>query len=146
MIRPVGTNRNFYGGNMKDMSEYLAFRKMITPLLIQVIFWVLVVVVALVSIGSMIAIGYGISQTTNGFVGFLIGLIVGVIYLVFGILGVRMYCEIAILLFRMYDELAAIRNALAPGAATTPQGFPVMPTAPPAYVPPQGYTPPPPGM
>lgn len=102
------------------MNEYLSFRRMITPLLIQVFFWIGVVVAVLSALVMMVKGSF--------FVG-LVGLIVGPVI-------VRIECELLILLFRMYDELVSIRQALGGQPPVIPQGFSVvMPSASPATPP-----------
>ena len=107
---------------MDDWSEFLAFRKFITPVFIQVIFWLMV-------------IGAVISALITMFRGGVAGFFLGLIWLVVGPVIARIYCELLILLFRIYDELVAMRTGVPPGAA--PPGFPVTPVAPvPPSVPP----------
>ena len=82
------------------MGEYLTFRKMITPVFIQVIFWVVVaaiVIAALVQIANDSAVG-------------------GILLLLLGPLGARIYAEILIVIFRINDNVAGIRQGKAGGA------------------------------
>ena len=104
------------------MNDFLSFRKMITPVFIQVIFWIAVVMCAIAALMSMISVG--------GFAGVLGGLLM----LIIGPFVARIYCELLIIMFRIYDELVAIRTGTPPSG----QGFPVMP-------PTQGYVAPGPG-
>jgi hypothetical protein len=97
------------------MNEFLSFRKMITPLFIQVIFWVLA---ALSVIGALVIMMQG---------GVMI--LAGLVYLVVAPFLIRIYCEVMIILFRIYDELVAIRTGTPPAA----QGFPVIQPTPAAY-------------
>ena len=86
------------------MEDFLAFRKMITPIIIQVLFWVGVafsVIVGLIQIGSSFG-RYG-----GGF-SFLGGLLV----IIIGPIMARIYCELLILIFRMYDTLLEIKALL----------------------------------
>ena len=92
------------------MNEFLTFRKMITPIFIQVIFWI-------AAIGAFIA---GLVMMFQGGV----YLLFGFLYMILGPLVVRIYCELVILLFKVYEELQAIRGAVAPPAT---HGFPVAP-------------------
>lgn len=78
------------------MSEFLRFRRMITPVFIQVVFWLGLLANL---IGSIVLMQRGGS---NVLVGFLV--------LVFGSLMVRVYCELIILLFRVYDSLKNIER------------------------------------
>ncbi len=76
------------------MNEYLTFQKMLTPVVIQIIFWILTVIVIL-------------SALTLMFQGsFWYGLMV----LIFGPLLVRIYCELMIIMFRIHDCLCEIRD------------------------------------
>ena len=115
------------------MNDFLSFRKFITPLFIQIIFWLFVIMVVIAGLISMFQGGAAIFS--------------GLIMIIVGPLFVRMYCELLILFFRIYDELVAIRTGTAPGGGTGP-GFPVMPPTPQGYAPPPAYAqpaPPPPG-
>jgi len=109
------------------MNYFLAFRKFITPLFIQVIFWIGVVASVITALSVMFRGGFAI--------------IAGLIFLVIGPFIVRIECELLILLFRIYEELVAIRTGVPP--TPTAVGFPVTfgrPAAPPPppTVPPTG--------
>jgi len=108
------------------MNEFLSFRKMITPIFIQVIFWIAVAVSIIAAIGVMFQGG--------------VAILAGLVFLVIGPFMARIYCELLIILFRIYDELVAIRTGTPPAG----QGFPVMPPAAPmpGYVPPAPMPPP----
>jgi hypothetical protein len=113
------------------MNDFLSFRKMITPIFIQVIFWFAVVACVIAALISM-------------FGGTAASFLSGLLMLVIGPFVVRIYCELLIIMFRIYDELVAIRT----GTPPTGQGFPVMPPTQQGYVapgtgglPPQGPPP-----
>src|SRR5690242_1341108 len=91
------------------MNEFLAFRKFITPIFIQVIFWVGVVIAVIAALSMMFRGGFAI--------------IAGLIMLVVLPFIVRIECELLILLFRIYDELVAIRTGVPP--TRTASGFTV---------------------
>jgi hypothetical protein len=95
-----------------DWTEFLSFRRFITPLAIQIIFW----------IGVLFVIIAALTQMFHSFGSFVLG-IIGIIA---GIVLVRIYCELLILLFRIYDELVALRT----GAPPVNGGFPVKPVEP----------------
>lgn len=85
------------------MNDFLAFRKMITPLIIQIIFWIGVAVCVLVGLASIIAgVGnhYGGGSQVLG----------GVLVLILGPLAVRVNCELLIIIFRIHDRLVDIRD------------------------------------
>lgn len=88
------------------MNEYLTFRKMITPVFIQVIFWIAVVGIVIAAIAMMA------NDSVGG----------GLALLIFGPLGARIYAEILMVIFRINDNVAALRGAKqapSPGADLT---------------------------
>jgi len=76
------------------MQEFLSFRKMITPMIIQILFWVLV---AACVISALVSFGQG-------------AVLAGLVILILGPVFVRVYCELMILLFKIYDELKRINS------------------------------------
>jgi hypothetical protein len=112
------------------MNELLSFRKMITPVIIQIIFLVGVGLCALSGVATFLRFTL---SADNKLFGLVVGLVAGALVFAVGALVVRIYCELIILLFKIYDELKAIRSGTAPAG----QGFPVMP--PDQGYPPQGY-------
>jgi hypothetical protein len=86
------------------MGDFLAFRKMITPLVIQVLFW----------LGVVVAVGAGLFTliTADGF-----QKIVGLLTLAFGPIVVRIYCELLIVLFKMHECLNDIADSTGRRAA-----------------------------
>lgn len=84
------------------MNEFLSFRKMITPLIIQILFWI---GVALCFITGLVKIVQGVGSAAGGMT-----VLMGVLTWILGPIFVRVYCELLILLFRIYDELVAIRT------------------------------------
>jgi hypothetical protein len=87
-----------------DIAEFLTFRKMITPVIIQIVFWV---GVAICIIMGLISIAAGMSQFGSGVL-----VIVGLLYIFIGPVVVRIYCELLILFFRMNESLTEIKNDL----------------------------------
>ncbi|MCX8037635.1 MAG: DUF4282 domain-containing protein [Candidatus Sumerlaeia bacterium] len=81
------------------MEEFLAFRKMITPMIIQVIFWIGVVVAVLL-----------------GFVMLFKNILLGLIQIIVGPVLVRIWCELVILAFKMLEVLQEIRENTRPRA------------------------------
>ncbi|MFZ2088646.1 MAG: DUF4282 domain-containing protein [Desulfobaccales bacterium] len=85
------------------MSDFFSFRTMITPVIIQILFWVGVALCIIIGIGYML-VGpgyYGNSAT-----------VYGLLILVFGPLAVRIYCEILIIFFRINETLTEIKHTL----------------------------------
>ena len=84
------------------MGDFLAFRKMITPGVIQIFFWLGVVVcviagLAILSNSEVLAAASPVPPTLTA-----------VLVLVVGPLIVRIYCELLMVLFRIYESLRAI--------------------------------------
>lgn len=86
------------------MEDFLTFRRMITPVIIQVVFWLLVGLSVLVGVVSLIG-GLAGDQAVSGIFGCFISVFIGPIL-------IRIYCELLILFFRMHDELVSIKDAL----------------------------------
>ncbi|HVM79519.1 MAG TPA: DUF4282 domain-containing protein [Stellaceae bacterium] len=80
------------------MGDYLKFDRMITPIIIQIIFWVLVVICVIAGLIQMFGGESGV-QRLGGLLIFIIGPIL-----------VRIYCEIMIVMFQINDKLHDIRE------------------------------------
>lgn len=88
---------------MDESSDFLSFRKMITPIIIQIIFW----------LGVLIAIIFGIVSIVYGVIRSDVAtLLYGLLVLILGPLVVRIYCEILILFFRINETLTEISNKI----------------------------------
>jgi hypothetical protein len=82
-----------------DMTDFLSFKRMLTPAFIQVIFW----------LGVAFCVIGGIWMITNAFMP---GQeLMGVLLLLLGPIVVRVNCEIIIILFRINENLTEIRNS-----------------------------------
>ena len=84
-----------------DWGEFLSFRKMITPSVIQILFWIGVIVCVLAGLASIVGGSY---LPGPG------GTIYGLLVLFVGPIIVRVYCEILIVVFRIHDSLAEIQK------------------------------------
>ncbi len=78
------------------MGDFLKFETMMTPIVIQAIFWIAVVILVLV----------GILQIAEGGNGIWTGLAT----IIVGPILARIYCEIIIVFFRINDHLRAIQH------------------------------------
>ena len=85
------------------MSDFWAFRTMVTPVIIQVLFWVGVLICL---IAGLVMIVMGIKLPGDQMV------LKGVLLAILGPLGVRVYCEILIVFFRINETLTEIKHAL----------------------------------
>jgi len=79
------------------MEDFLKFRKMLTPLIIQIVFW----------IGVVVAVISGLVQMFSG-ESFLYGLVM----ILIGPIIVRIYCELLIVIFSINDTLRETRDLL----------------------------------
>jgi len=89
-----------------DLSDFLNFRKMLTPLIVKIIFWLSVVGFVLSGFVSIV----GGLQAIRG--GGLMMVLIGLGTLVFGPIVARIYCEILMVAFSINDSLADIRRAM----------------------------------
>jgi len=76
-----------------ELRDVLFFDKMIVPKIIQVLYWVLVVVVLL-----------------SGIVTLFQSALAGLGLIIFGPLFIRIYCELMIVLFKINESLQVIRD------------------------------------
>ena len=87
------------GNQGNTWRDFLLFKKMITPVIIMILFWVGVAICIISSI-AMMAKGNGVQA------------VMGFMVLVLGPVMVRIYCEILILFFRMNATLTDIHTTL----------------------------------
>jgi len=87
------------------MEDFLKFNKMITPIIIRILFWI---GVSICVIGGIIVIVYGASTYYGG--GGIVFL--GLLLLLLGPLAVRVYCEILIVLFSINNTLTDLKNKM----------------------------------
>lgn len=87
----------------RNTGDFWAFRRMITPVIIQVIFWIGVVACVIGGI-ALIAIG---NDTDEG------GLIfIGIMVMLVGPVIVRIQCEMAVVFFRINETLTETKNEI----------------------------------
>jgi hypothetical protein len=77
-----------------QMKDFLTFKKMITPIIIQVLFWIAVVVVVIFGFYTMFATSF----------------FQGLLMVVFGPIVYRILFEMMIVMFKMNDTLTDIKN------------------------------------
>jgi hypothetical protein len=95
------------------MTDFWAFRKMITPVIIQAIFW----------IGSLISIILGIIMIANAHTASVYNIYgstssswnmarvwYGIFLIILGPFFIRIWCEMLILFFRINETLTEIKN------------------------------------
>lgn len=85
--------------------SFIKFEKMITPIFIQVLFWV-------GFIGSILTglafIAFGFMASSGGF----FRIMSGILLMFIGPLAIRIYCEMLIVVFKMQGALTDIRDTL----------------------------------
>lgn len=107
------------------MSEYLSFKRFVTPAFIMIIYILGAIGVTLMSIVVMIG-GFNFAGTTGG-----VSIVFGIILLIFGNLFWRIVCEYMIVQFRIYDEIVMLNRRMGGGPMpTAAPAAPVQPTAP----------------
>lgn len=85
------------------MGKFFRFERMITPVIIQIIFWA-GLIAAIIFGALLIFAGLGSDDLSGVFMGLLI--------ILFGPIGVRIYCEILIIFFKILGILVDIRDKL----------------------------------
>lgn len=97
------------------LKNLLSFERMITPIIIKVLFWIGLIgsVVGGIVLFFTVLIG-GISDGSfGGIVGsFLLGLVGGLLVMFLGILFTRIYAEMLILVFQINESLTDIKYLL----------------------------------
>jgi len=90
------------------MRDFLLFRRMVTPYIIMIIFWLAVIVLVLSMIAATITV-LGQKDNQTAILGMCIAWPIG---LPLGILVIRIYCELLILFFRINETLTDIKGEL----------------------------------
>lgn len=91
------------------MGDFLSFRKMIAPTIIQIIFWV----------GVIACVVFGLAVLAGG--DSLQGLtpvsptVMGLLIIILGPIAVRVYCEILMVWFRIYESIRGVERNTARG-------------------------------
>ena len=99
------------------MSEYLSFKRFITPTFIMIIY---ILGALAITIGAILVMVGGFNVTGTGVsLGGAFGIILGIIMLIFGNLAWRILCEYWVVQFRIYEEIAALNRRMG-GASPQP--------------------------
>ncbi|NCC24675.1 MAG: DUF4282 domain-containing protein [Deltaproteobacteria bacterium] len=81
------------------MRDLLFFDKMLTPKIITIVYWLILLGVALGALTTIFGGGFTIGKFFMGLIG-----------AAFGALFARIWCELMIVLFKMNEALQEIRN------------------------------------
>ncbi len=87
------------------LSDFLKFDKMITPVIIKIIFWIGLAVSTITALSLVFS---GLNNPWGG--GFEV--LLGLLTLILGPLTVRVYCELLIIAFKINDSLSEIKENL----------------------------------
>ena len=87
------------------MKDYLRFDKLITPVLIRVIFWVGIVFIAVCGAGMIVM---GIAGSGGG-----MAVLLGILGMPVAALLWRVNCEVLLVIFGISEKLGEIRDGLA---------------------------------
>ncbi len=79
------------------MNEYLTFDKFITPIIIQILFWLGLAGIVIMALFLIVS---GVPS----------GGLMGILYLLLGPIFWRVYMEIVLVLFKIHEELRMIRR------------------------------------
>ncbi len=90
------------------MKDFFSFRRMITPYIIMVIFWLAIIALVIGLAGASVGV-LASSRSSSAVLGLCLIWPIG---LPLGILVIRIYCELLILFFRMNETLTDIKNEL----------------------------------
>jgi len=85
------------------VKDFFSFDKMITPLLINIFFWIGIAVSLLTGLGIIVS---GLASPFGGGAMVFTGLMI----LVLGPLAARVYCELLIVIFKIHDSLQVIKT------------------------------------
>ena len=99
----------------ENLKGFFSFERMITPVIIKVLFWIGLIGSGIAGIASFFTILLGgIARGGFGQIlgGFLLGLIAAIVTFALGALITRIYAELLILFFRINETLTDIKNLL----------------------------------
>jgi hypothetical protein len=108
------------------VSDFFSFRTMITPIIIQIIFWIGVALCIIIGLGYLL-VGSRYSHSGPAY---------GLLIIFLGPVAVRIYCEILIIFFRINETLTEIKHNLDERRVAAPPPPPLQ-TAPPVQPMPQ---------
>lgn len=89
-----------------SLSDFFSFRRMITPIIIEILFWIFA---AISVIGGLVSLTQGGSSV-----------LFGLLLIFIGPLIARVYCEIVIVVFRINETLTDIRANTRPAPPAEP--------------------------
>ncbi len=106
-IPPYGTYGPTYGYGGRKAVDFLLFRRFITPVFVQVLFWIEVVVFLVAGIFIMTLDFGGWGEGPEGW-----QVLVGLVLILLGPIFARIWCERLVVHFRSYEELKNINAGI----------------------------------
>ncbi|MFO7889486.1 MAG: DUF4282 domain-containing protein [bacterium] len=97
------------------MKKFFSFERMITPIIIKILFWIGLAASAISGIAvfiSILVMGFSDGSFLAISLGLFLGLLAGLIVFAFGALMTRIYAELLILAFRINETLTDIKTIL----------------------------------
>jgi hypothetical protein len=88
------------------VNDFLKFKKMMTPIIIQILFWIGVAVCVIAGIIEIVS-GINTPYGGGGSVVFM-----GILLLLLGPILVRVWCELMLVLFSIHDTLIKMKNKM----------------------------------
>ncbi len=92
---------------MMHFSELLQWDRFITPSIIRVFYWLCLTMTALAGLSLILT---ALGMMAINFVAGLLLLIASMIFILTGIIFVRILCELVMVIFRINEHLGAIRD------------------------------------
>lgn len=86
-----------------NLRDYLSFKRMITPKLVNVFFWVGTIISVVIGLGLFIISLVNINSQ---------GILIGFLTMLLGPLVIRIYCELMVVFFRINETLTDILHTL----------------------------------
>jgi len=99
------------------ITDWFNFKKMLTPVIIKVIYILSNLFIVLYSVIVLLLGVYALFSQDNvgaGIISFLAMAIVAALSFIFGVLMVRLLCEFIIVIFSIHESLAIIEKKLSP--------------------------------
>ena len=100
--------------NVGSLSDWFHFKKMLTPLIIKIIYVLSNVIILLFAVLMMLTGAAALfnQNLTIGIISFLLITIVTLLFTVFGVLMIRLLCECIMVIFGIHESLVAIEKKL----------------------------------
>lgn len=92
---------------MIDFAELLQWDRFITPSIIRVFYWLSLAMTALAGLSLVLT---ALGMMAINFVAGLLLLIAAMVFILAGIIFVRIVCELVMVIFRINEHLGAIRD------------------------------------